>query len=343
MSYSSPALTSVSQGLSQGTTTSFDPLVTGLPTSLSNSFQATPTNSASNLGVQPLPNSPLNPANIQALNSALYDASGRPVQPNSSASIDLGNGTVLSFDLNTLNAVATPALKPTGSLYDDVGESMFTASDCRIMVEIPQTPTFNGSNIKSRIAKQLIEITTLSVSSHRSKVPARAFGYINPRGFARGSRTIAGTMILSKTTAEVLYRFLQSGLMADLSKDTIYTKIDQLPPMDFTLLFSNEEGYISSQRLLGVEFVTDGTTISIQDVILEQQITWIAADFTPLTPTNFNTFFNVNTTASNATASQPTVGSILGKQQSQASSPQLSTTGAGTGVVTSAIPSIGDF
>jgi hypothetical protein len=184
------------------------------------------------------------------------------------------------------------------------------------MIEVPQTPAFNGSAINTRVAKQLLELTTISVSIHRSKSPVRAFGYANPKGFVRGSRTIAGTMVMSKMTAEVLYRFLQAELMADLTKDTIYTKLDQIPPVDFTLLFSNEFGYVSTQRLLGVEFVTDGSVISVQDALMEQQITWMAADFTPLVPLNFNTFFGVNTTSSNAIQAQRTPANLI-QQQNQ--------------------------
>jgi hypothetical protein len=314
MSYTT--LSTVTMGLGQGVgiLASFAGLLAGTPINASPPINPAGANSAYPLSkLIPLPNSPVSTQNLQALNSTVHDVTGRPIQANTLASIDLGDGSVLSFDLNSLNAIASPALSPASALYDDVGESMFTASDCRIMIELPQTPVFNGSSIESRVAKQLVEVNTISISTHRSKGQVRSFGYINPRGFARGSRTIAGTMVLSKTTAEVLYRFLQSGLMADLSKDTYYTKIDQLPPFDFTLLFSNEAGYISTQKLLGVEFVTDGSVISVQDVILEQQITWIASDFTPLTPANFNTIFGVNTTASSATSNSKTVGSILSR------------------------------
>ena len=48
------------------------------------------------------------------------------------------------------------------------------------------------------MSKQLLECTTLTVSVHRVKSPVRACGYINPKGFARGGRTIAGTMILTQ-------------------------------------------------------------------------------------------------------------------------------------------------
>jgi hypothetical protein len=286
----------------------------GLQASPPTTFVPTLTESAWALsGLVPAPNTGVSAQNLASLQNPaiLRDAQGRTVKANPLATIDLGNGAVLSFDPTTLDARMTPTVDPSNALYDDSGDSVFTASDCRIMVEVPQTPSFNGSTINSRVAKQLLEATTLSISIHRSKSPVRAFGYINPRGFGRGSRTIAGTLILSKSTAEVLYRFLQSGLVADLSKDTIYTKLDQLPPLDFTLLFSNEQGFASSQRLLGVEFVTDGSVVSIQDMFLEQQITWMAQDFTPLAPLNFNSFFGVPTTPSNAIASQKTVQSTL--------------------------------
>jgi len=267
--------------------------------------------------------------------SVVVGVNGQALQQNVSSTIDLGGGAVLSFDPTTLNAIAIPYLDPrtsTGNvkLYDDSGTSVFTASDCRIMVEIPQTPVFNGSAVKSRVAKQLLEATTMSVSIHRSKSPVRAFGYANPKGFARGSRTIAGTMVLSRTSAEALYLFLQSELMADLTKDTMYVKLDQLPPLDFTLLFFSEMGYASSQRLLGVEFVTDGSVVSVQDAILEQQITWMAADFTPLTPLNFNTFFGVNTSGTNATTPQKTPASLIANSQPNAAPTQpFSSTTAG--------------
>lgn len=334
----------VTQGLTPVSTASgpsFTSLVTdGVPASPTPRVGITDTDSAFPLSsLTPTTISGATPANLQTLqNSVVYDAQGRANQASPLASIDLGNGQVLSFDLSSLDAQVTPAMDPMSAgnmLYDDSGDSSFTASDCRIMVEIPQTPSFNGSSVQSRVAKQLLEATTLSVSIHRSKSPVRAFGYANPRGFARGSRTIAGTLVLSKSTAEVLYRFLQSGLVADLTKDTIYSKLDQLPPLDFTLLFSNEQGFMSSQRLLGVEFVTDGSVVSIQDMILEQQITWLAADFTPLAPLNFNTFFGVNTTASNATAVQKTPGSVISQQNSNSlssgGSTSLPVSGAGSG------------
>ena len=81
-----------------------------------------------------------------------------------------------------------------------------------------------------------------------------------------------------------MMRFLESFLQFDPAKDTIYSKIDQLPPLNLSLLFSNEYGFASYQRLLGVRFVMDGVVYSTQDMYTERQITWVASDLTPLLP-----------------------------------------------------------
>ncbi len=90
--------------------------------------------------------------------------------------------------------------------------------------------------------------------------------------------------VLTKFTTDVLLSFLAAGVVYDQSLDQWYSKIDQLPPFDISLLFSNESGYASYQRILGVEFVTSGDVVSIQDMMTEQTISYLASDFTPLLP-----------------------------------------------------------
>lgn len=134
------------------------------------------------------------------------------------------------------------------------------------------------------MTQALVECSTLTVSVHREKAPVRACGHINPKGYARGRRTIAGTMILTRFTVDVLFRFLQAVLPQDFSKDTTHFKPDQLPPFNATILFSDEYGHASYLRLLGFGFVTDGTVYSIQDMTTEQTVSYMASDFTPLMP-----------------------------------------------------------
>ena len=108
------------------------------------------------------------------------------------------------------------------------------------------------------------------------------------------TKAIRCTMVMTKFAAEVLLRFLASGLTSDKSKDSHYSKVDQLPPFDLTLLFTNESGWASYQRVLGVEFVTSADIYSIQDMLTEQSVSYLATDITPLLPLNFSSFYRLS-------------------------------------------------
>jgi hypothetical protein len=81
-----------------------------------------------------------------------------------------------------------------------------------------------------------------------------------------------------------MLRFLQSIFMNEISRDTTYSKIDQMPPFNMTLIFTNEQGFASFRRLLGVVFVNNGTVYSIQDMFTERTMTYMALDYTELMP-----------------------------------------------------------
>ncbi len=242
------------------------------------------------------------------------------------------NSALKSSSLPANNPAQQPNLNPGNGLYH---EASYTGSNLKVMIEVANdgtntinptglSATTNSNNVAqqgtskpARQAKQLVELTTITVSVHRVKSPAVACGYINAKGWARGRRTIAGTLVMTKFTTDVLYSFLNSGAFtSDLSKDTTYMKVDQLPPFNLTLLFADEYGNSSSQRLLGVELVTSGDVYSIQDMLSEQTISYVAADFTPLMPLNKSSLYGA-ATGSTVTAPQRTVGTVLNQQAAQ--------------------------
>lgn len=222
--------------------------------------------------------------------STLRNPQGNLIVPSTDGFTAIGNGYQLGFDPDTLQGRITPALNSDSNSgnQDPFSNTYagYTGADVRLMIELAD-PSSDGR----RYAKQLIESTTISVSIHREVAPVRAGGYINPKGFALGKRTIAGTLILTQFTVDTLYSFLQSTNVTDGSKDTTFTKIDQLPPFNITMLFTNEYGYASQRRLLGVKFVTDGTVYSIQDMLSEQTLSWMALDFTPLMPYSMDNLY----------------------------------------------------
>ena len=216
-------------------------------------------------------------------------------------------GAAGAFDYPTdaINHTPNPGLTTSGSNYDDM---TYTGSDLKVMLEVAGSGSTPGS---VRLSKRLAELTTITVSVHRVKSPVPACGYINTKGWARGRRTIAGTMVFTKFLQDVLAEFLTSAAFtSDLSKDSQYVKVDQLPPFNLTFLFSNEYGHQSYQRLIGVEFVTSGDVYSIQDMLSEQTVSYVCADFTPLLPSSQNSQ-HVAAASNPITAAQRTVADVL--------------------------------
>jgi len=243
----------------------------------------------------------------KSASTQIYDATGTPVSPGTP--INLGSNTVLSFDPDTLAGRITPALAAGAqarfAMLPDGGRQTFTGSDIRLMIEIadPLGP--------KRWSKQLVECTTISVSVFRVKDPARACGYIGPKGYSRGGRTVAGTLVLTQFTQDVLLEFLSAFALRDKSKDTKYAKIDQLPPFNITMIFTNETGYASFRRLLGVEFVTDGTVYSVNDAFSEQTISYVCSDFTTLMPMSLSSLMNPPLATSASTSRERTVADVM--------------------------------
>ena len=58
---------------------------------------------------------------------------------------------------------------------------------------------------------------------------------------------------------------------------------DQIPPFDVTLTAANEYGAVSIMRIYGVEILNEGYGISIDDIVSEQQYTYVCRGIAPWT------------------------------------------------------------
>lgn len=138
------------------------------------------------------------------------------------------------------------------------------------------------SDSQKMVTKTLAEIQTLTVSTSREKVPVRALGHVYPKGFTRGPRMIAGSMIFTVFNKHVLYSMLQSANGEVDFGGASTALLDQLPPFDITIAFANEYGAISRMAILGCEFVNEGQTMSIEDIFLENVTQFVARDVDPM-------------------------------------------------------------
>lgn len=149
---------------------------------------------------------------------------------------------------------------------------------------ITEEATFLANNQPPFVTKTLAEIQTLSVSTYREKYPVRSLGTTYPKGFTRGPRTIAGSMVFTVFDKNVLYELLAAD-PSEFDADRLFSTaiIDQLPPFDITISFANELGQLSRMTIYGVEFVSEGQTMSIHDLFIENTAQYIARDIDPMT------------------------------------------------------------
>lgn len=64
--------------------------------------------------------------------------------------------------------------------------------------------------------------------------------------------------------------------------------VDQLPPFDVTLAAANEYGALAVMRIYGIEILNEGYGVSIDDIVSEQQMTYVARSLVgwqPVAPT----------------------------------------------------------
>lgn len=61
--------------------------------------------------------------------------------------------------------------------------------------------------------------------------------------------------------------------------------VDQMPPFDVVLSAQNEMGHRMGMQIFGVELLNQGSGVSIDDIVVEAQMTWVARsilDWRPL-------------------------------------------------------------
>lgn len=172
--------------------------------------------------------------------------------------------------------------------------------------------SFSGIDIKATFANRVVgEIQAISYTITREKAPIYTMGSADPRAFARGKRGIAGTLIFIVFDRHALlselrgleffsdkddvipgYRSASAGqVVADAESDITSPAsdqelaapwyVDQIPSFDITLSAANEYGATAFMKIFGVEILNEGYGISIDDIVSEQQMTYIARAIQP--------------------------------------------------------------
>jgi hypothetical protein len=170
--------------------------------------------------------------------------------------------------------------------------------------------SFSGVDITAVFAGRPIgTIQAISYSINREKAAIYTMGRANPRAFSRGKRMIAGSLVFILFDANpVLSHFSGAQFLGDVGENIYQTGdsaglgtssdpldagsifetqspmrpnyVDQIPPFDVVLSAANEYGEKASMKIIGVELMNENSGFSIDDIVVEQQYTYIAIDIT---------------------------------------------------------------
>ena len=163
--------------------------------------------------------------------------------------------------------------------------------------------SFSGTDITAVFAGATIgTIQAISYSINREKSAIYTMGSANPRAFSRGKRMIAGSLVFILFDANpIISHFTGAKFMADSEEASASsigagaqadaainengfeqhslltpTYVDQIPPFDVVLSAVNEYGASASMKIIGVELMNENSGFSIDDIVVEQQYTYIA-------------------------------------------------------------------
>ena len=177
--------------------------------------------------------------------------------------------------------------------------------------------TFSGADIVCTFGGVTIgELSGITWSVTREKAPIYTMGSANPRSFSRGKRGIAGSLIFTVFDRPALYTMLEEHVKNGSARyftrasnilpgqgnlkhrgivpvtdqvanvvEQIPYYADQIPPFDVTITFANEYGQAAVRSIYGLEILNEGTGASMDDIVLEETMTFVAREVGPMITT----------------------------------------------------------
>lgn len=146
-------------------------------------------------------------------------------------------------------------------------------------------PVVYGLDAETKQPKLFVvgDIQTLTYSIHRDKGAVRTLGRTKAKGFTRGPRTIAGSIIFSVFDRRALWEISKNR--NEITKRVAIA--DSLPGFDIILYFTNEYGKESTLALYNIQILDEGQSHSVQDVYIENTMGYIAQDIDLMEPKGF--------------------------------------------------------
>lgn len=149
------------------------------------------------------------------------------------------------------------------------GYGTFSGADMVVSILLPHSKLYTVG-----------ECSTVSYSTLRDLQEVRTLGFISPRGFARGQRRVAGTIIFT-----VFEQHVVNNLKREISylRQIGRLKSDELPPFDIIITCASEYGRAAKMAIYGAIVYEEGKVMSIEDIFTENVWSYMARDIEILT------------------------------------------------------------
>jgi hypothetical protein len=153
--------------------------------------------------------------------------------------------------------------------------------------------SFSGADIVATVqvtdksVQTIGELQTITYSTHREIIPVRGLGRINASGFVRGGRTIAGSLIFTVFDKAFIRKMIEDvAVEGEKLGIVVPSRIlaDEMPPFNITISFANELGLSATIRLMHVLIVNEGQVMSVNDIMTENSMNFIAREIESMTP-----------------------------------------------------------
>ena len=180
--------------------------------------------------------------------------------------------------------------------------------------------SFAGVDIRAVISGEPVgQLQAISYAVQREKAPIYVMGRVDPLSFSRGKRGIAGTIVTLMLDQHVMLSIPFSDLKFIADKDELYPNVsklsdaadlqnlenldsgfgfsasnvadayqlnqawyvDQIPPFDVVIVAANEYGKAATMRIYGIEILNEGSGFSIDDMVIENQMTYVCRTILP--------------------------------------------------------------
>lgn len=181
----------------------------------------------------------------------------------------------------TINSNRISEINPADSdlsVNSAINNVSFSGTDIVATMVLPPMGDSPGNGTYLEIG----DLQTVSYSIHRENSPVRTLGHSNVRGFVKGSRTIAGSLIFTVFNEYFWYKIEEYKNYISRSNGFFTPLADMLPPFDIVFTLFNEYGSASKMKIFGVTIVDEGQTMSIDDILTEQTYTFMARGIQPI-------------------------------------------------------------